>query len=777
MNGRMGRGSLKRGKFPGIRRILFAIVPTAIIFALSLATLRPPRSKPATAPPNQFSAERARNILYQMVGNDLPHPIGSPDNDHVRQFIVDEFTRLGYDPQVQIAFSCDEYGTCGTVKNVLARLDGSEPSDAVLLAAHYDSVPAGPGASDDGAGAAAVLEIARALKSVPQPRHSIILMIDDGEEAGLLGARAFIDYHPWARQVRAAVNLEARGTGGASIMFETGSANEWALGLFALHAPHPITNSLSYTIYKLLPNDTDFTVFKAAGIEGLNFAFIGEVVHYHTPLDNFANASPASLQHHGDNALPSLIALANAPFDNLPRAEAAYFDVFGHWVARWPARRNWQAASIALVLLAAQIVWLIYTKRLTPAEFSSGLVAWVVVLVVTSVVAIILLRILRIIGATPVPWIAHPLPILIALWSLALTSLITHAIVFARRTRFWGLWTGTWTWMVVLSLLCAWRLPGLVPVFLVSLCVAAVTALPFAFWPKAYAFGSVIPVLLAAAASGIAGFGIALLLYNALGLRYLWALAAVATVLLAPLLPVCADLRESAGLPSTAVIGVPFVVTLGAFFAASVVPAFSAKAPERVNLQYWLDADSGRAQWLVHPASGHLPEPIGLATKFHELERGPFPWITGASFVADAPNLGIPAPTFTILETSVADGRHAYRTLLRSERAAPEAMVLFPPNSGIGSVEMEGFPVPPESERLATVLNGWTVYECVTMPLKGISLSFTLPVGRPVQVFVLDQTFRMPDEGNFLLHARPLTATPSQDGDVTVVSRRVQLIP
>jgi hypothetical protein len=748
-----------------------------MIFALSLVTLRPPRPKPATAPPKEFSAERARNILYQMVGNDLPHPIGSPDNDHVRQFIVDEFTRLGYDPQVQIAFSCDEYGTCGTVKNVLARLDGSEPGDAILLAAHYDSVPAGPGASDDGAGAAAVLEIARALKSLPQPRHSIILMIDDGEEAGLLGARAFIEYHPWAQQVRAAVNLEARGTRGPSIMFETGSANEWAVRLFALHASHPTTNSLSYTIYKMLPNDTDFTVFKAAGIQGLNFAFIGDVVHYHTPLDNFANASPASLQHHGDNALPSLVALANAPVDNLPHAEGAYFDVFGRWVARWPARWNWQAAIIALVLLVAQIVWLVYTKRLTLTQFSSGLVAWVVVLVVTSVVAIILLRILRIIGATPVTWVAHPLPILIAMWSLALTSLIIHAIVFARRSRFWGLWTGTWTWMAVLSLLCAWRLPGFVPIFLVSLCVAAVAALPFAFWRKSFAFGSVIPVLLAAAASGIAGFGVASLLYDAVGVRDLWALTLAATILLAPLLPVFADLRESAGLPSAAVIGVPFLVALGAFFAASVVPAFSAKAPERVNLQYWLDADSGRARWLVRPASDHLPEPIGLATKFHELERGPFPWNTSSSFVADAPNLGIPAPTFTILETSVANGRHAYRTLLRSERAAPEAMVLFPPNSGIGSVEMEGFGVPPESGHIASLLNGWTVYECVTMPVKGISLSFTLPVGRPVQVFVLDQTFRLPEEGNFLLHARPLTATASQDGDVTLVSRRVQLIP
>ena len=106
---------------------------------------------------------------------------------------MDELTRLGYHPQVQTTFDCGQYVNCATVNNVVARLDGTEgdpdSSDAVLLAAHYDSVPAGPGDSDDGMGVAAVLEIARALKSLPPPRHSIVLLIDDGEEAGLLGAR------------------------------------------------------------------------------------------------------------------------------------------------------------------------------------------------------------------------------------------------------------------------------------------------------------------------------------------------------------------------------------------------------------------------------------------------------------------------------------------------------------------------------------------------------------------------------------------------------------
>ena len=92
-------------------------------------------------------------ILNRLVGDGIPHPTGSPQNDVVRGRVVEEFTRLGYQPSVQEGFACDDYGDCATVKNVLARLEGAEPGPAVLVAAHYDSVAAGPGAFDDGAGA------------------------------------------------------------------------------------------------------------------------------------------------------------------------------------------------------------------------------------------------------------------------------------------------------------------------------------------------------------------------------------------------------------------------------------------------------------------------------------------------------------------------------------------------------------------------------------------------------------------------------------------------
>lgn len=763
---------------PGIRRILFALAFPAAILALSLATNRPPGPKAANIPANQFSAARARNVLFQLVGDDLPHPIGSLQNDVVRGRIIDLLTHLGYDPQVQTGFACDEFGTCGTVQNILTRLAGTDQSaPAVLLAAHYDSVPAGPGASDDGAGVAAVLEIARALKSIPQPRNTIILMIDDGEEAGLLGAHAFVDGHPWAKEVAAAVNLEARGSSGPSFMFETGSANEWVVRLFARNAWRPAASSVFYTVYKMLPNDTDFTVFKAAGYQGLNFAFVDDVVHYHTPLDSFENANPASLQHHGDNALPSVLALANSDLRTVPAGEAVYFDLFQRTVVRWPVKWNLPLAVTIFLLIAFQTFWLAHTKRLRAAEFVWGMLAWLVVMLATAVLSVILLRILHMTGATPVNWVAHPQPIQIAIWCLALAAVIAHAIVFTRKAGFWGLWMGTFIWIGGMSVGVGYAYPGLSYIFVVTACAAAISSLPFTLRRDAGPGGSVIPVAVALSFAAVTGFSLVLGMYSTLGVQSLVEVGVMVALLLSPCMAVCTDLRDASGVRALAVPGIPVVITIAAAFLSTVVPAFSAKAPERVNIEYWRDADAAKSQWIVHADSGRLPEAIRLATNFHAVDHGPFPWSRQAAFLADAPSLDLAPPTFTILNFSVANGRRNYRALLRSERGAPKAMVFFPPDSGIADLRAEDSPMPIEESRVRKYLNGWSIFNCVTMAPKGVTISFTLPEGKSLEVYAVDQSFRLPEEGAFLLKSRPLTATRSQDGDVTLASRRVQLNP
>jgi hypothetical protein len=764
---------LPRDPGPTSNHAFAVLVILAAIFFLSFEGLRPPTPNPASVPATEFSAARGREILNRLVGDGVPHPTGSPQNDIVRGRILDEFSSAGYLPTVQTGFACDEQGDCGTVQNVLARLAGTEPGPAVLFAAHYDSVPAGPGAFDDGAGAATVLEIARISKSLPQPRHSIIFLIDDGEEAGLLGARVFVNQHPWAKEVRAVVNVDSRGTSGPSLMFETGDANEWAVRLFAQHAAHPVTSSVFYTAYKQIPNDTDFTVFQFAGYQGLNFANIRDVVHYHTPLDNFGNADPATLQHHGDNALTSLEAFANADISDPPKSDAVYFDLLGSWTVRWPATRTLAIALSAAFLLLLEIAWLFHKKRLTGPEFLWGFLAWPVSVIAVAIFAFLLSLILRKAGAMPVPWTAHPNPAQVAFWSLAIALLSFTALRFASRAGFFGLWSGTWIWWALLSVTLAARIPGLSYVLLAATCTAALAGLLLLFRPKSSSLAAILPL----AVSAMVSFPLALLLYPGFGGRALPLIAVLVGVLLSPLAPLCADVQRARGLSLLALPWFAGATMLLASFAAIVVPAFSAKAPEHVNLQYVQEADSGNSQWVVYPASGHLPEPIRLATNFRAEESGAFPWIPDPAFFAAAPHVEVAPPTFTVLESSELPAKRRYRILLRSERGASEALIMFPPDSRIDSVRAADEPVQPQTDRVRQSENGWYSYDFYAMPAKGVEVSFTLPVGKPVEVYVLDVTYALPLEGMFLLKSRPLTATPFGEGDCTIASRRVQLLP
>ena len=176
-------------------------------------------------PPDEFSADRA--LIYLDVIAREPHPIGSSEHDRVRDFLVTQLTNRGVAPEIQRTTGVTpRYEVAGTVENIVARLKGtSGAADAVALVAHYDSVPAGPGAGDDGAGVAALLETLRVLRTGPPLRNDILFVITDGEEDGLLGASAFAAENPAAKDVRVAVNFEARGNAGASQMFETSAGN------------------------------------------------------------------------------------------------------------------------------------------------------------------------------------------------------------------------------------------------------------------------------------------------------------------------------------------------------------------------------------------------------------------------------------------------------------------------------------------------------------------------------------------------------------------------
>jgi hypothetical protein len=758
---------------------------TLLIVAAALALValryRAPEPRPADAPETEFSGARAREYLRRLIGDGLPHPVGSAQDAVVRGRVMAILKEIGYQPEVQTAFACDEWGTCATVNNVVARLEGSEAGDAVLLSAHYDSVPAGPGASDDGVGCAVILEIARALKALPAPKHAVVILINEGEEAGLLGAHAFVEEHPWAKEIRAAVNIDNRGTSGPSLMFETGSANNWVVKLYArtLDFPHgrPMTSSLYYDAYKELPNDTDFTVFKAFGYQGLNFAFADNVVFYHTPRDNFANADPRSIEHHGENALAALLALADADIAKPPTGDAVFFDVLALWTVHWPTSWTLGAVIAGIVLLAVEVAMLARWKRVKGIEIGFGLLAWFLAVCLAAVASAALLTLLRLVRALPTGWVAHPAPAEIAFWAVAFLAVLLMARTFGSRSNFLGFWAATWIWWMIPAALLAWKEPGISYVFVVSFLLAVLSAAPWVFAAKQKEWMRRVAIMAPGIAACVLGFEVIFGLYTLMGTGLLPGVTIVVAIVLTAFLPVYGESSWTHRGAITALIAISTAVLAIGVIVAAAMPVCSARSPQRVNVEYALDADASDGVWAVSAESQRIPAAMREAASFRSKPERPFPFSFRPVFVANAPALDLEAPALEIREVTESGDKRVYRAVVRSARGAPETMVMFPPQSGVENIAIEGHALPPPKPILVRFLNGWTRTDCATTPAKGIELDFTLPNASPVEAYVADESYELPPEGFLLQKARPEAAVASQDGDVTMVVHKVRIAP
>ena len=324
------------------------LIALLVLFGV-LRSFSTPSPVGADAPDVVFSAVRAEAILGDLLQERLPHVAGSPYNTVVRNRIVAQLESFGYTPQFQSRFHCNPmFGSCSPVENVYAVKPGTAGKNAVLLTAHYDSGWTGPGAADDGAGTAAILEIARMAADFPPFTNDIIFLFSDSEENGLIGADAFAKHHSLFPKVKAVINLEARGSTGPSALFETGDGNRGLIRLFSKNVERPVGNSLVYEMYKRMPNDTDYTVYKSKGVMGANFAFAQGVAVYHSVIDNPEHLELGSLQHHGDNAWSMLKALAERDLAvERSREDAGYIDVFGIRLVHYPVSIT---SGLALIL-------------------------------------------------------------------------------------------------------------------------------------------------------------------------------------------------------------------------------------------------------------------------------------------------------------------------------------------------------------------------------------------------------------------------------------------
>ncbi len=744
----------------------------ACLGAGAVAQLRsgPPAPAPVDAPAREFSALRARERLAALLADEAPHPVGSAAATALRARLVAQLRELGLTPEELPGFACAELGSCAPVVNVLVRVPGDAPGPALLLATHYDSVPAGPGAADDGHGVAVVLELLRALKADGPPRRPLLAVFTDGEEAGLLGARAFVE-HPAFAEVGAVINLEARGTGGAARMFETSDGNAALVAAYAAGAARPSAQSLSYEVYRRLPNDTDLSVFKRAGAQGLGFAFIGGVRRYHTPLDDLAHLDLGSLQQQGDAALGTTRALLAAGIT--PAAgNSSYIDLFAGFLLRWPASLDLALAGMALLLvlfaawrglragrpISPQHVQTDRSSipdpsdRLRPRSLLAGSAAALLLGPLLGTGGAVLALWLIGVASQPVPlWPASPGVALLAAAAGASAVAVAGLGWVASRVGARAQAVGAWLVWSLLAVVVAWVMPGasilfIAPALLAGLGLAAARggllatglggALAFALWVP------LIPALVEA-------LGFTPWLVGAL-VGWTWGAAS-------PCLP-------RAGSPMVA--GVALVAAVAGLLAVRA-PRFDVDAPAKLNLLHVQDLDTGAARFVLDAPDGVPPE-LSSGTAW-VTGPGALPWTFRDLPVAPAPPEPAEGPSYTRHSSEL---RGELRRVSGTLRARPGARGLYVmiPAGGLASLQIGGKTLDPA--QLRTAPNDVRVVLIHGPPSEGVAMVAELR--GDASWTLADTLVGAPSSAAALLAARPPDHVPYQGGDLRVALRQIE---
>jgi hypothetical protein len=539
----------------------------------------------------EFDAKRAMARLSRILGDERPHPVDSPPNDGVRERLVAELRAIGLEPRVSDRFTCNGHAasqtvSCARIRNVVATLGPAEGRH-VLLVSHYDSTPTGPGAADDGIGVAVMLEAAASLRDRPL-RRPVTLLFNEGEETGLIGARAFLNHDPLAARVDTLVNLESRGTTGPAIMFETDRPNGRAIRHYAGSVSRPSANSMTADFSRLIPNSTDVAVFKERPWTILNFSMIGNETRYHSPDDRLANLDPRTVQHMGAQALEVTRALAaDGPAPS--GSELIYTDLLGLTLLTLPL---WLGLALlgALVLGYATLAW---RRRGGTARGGGALLLAMAGAGVSVYLLHWLLGLLR----PGEYWRGYPEYLSLAIDVTALAGAAAALLWLSRSIALERLRIAYWLVFLVLG---------------AALCTIVAGAAIFFLLPPLLAFPGLIWPRLERAATGLSLLALLLtwlpvlhLSQELLDFDAAWMFAPISALVLFPLLielkPVLARLGR--GRMTSALAG----LALLSWLAPALAPAYSEERKQRLSFRIYVGRGGRKAQLLAYHDRGPLP--------------------------------------------------------------------------------------------------------------------------------------------------------------------------
>jgi hypothetical protein len=723
---------------------------------LSLSALMAVKSWLVAAPalrahsaPGEFDAQRAKARLAFILGDQRPHPADAVGDDLVRLRLVATLEGMGLQPIVRDQFACNELYkqrgvACGRVRNVIARV-GPPAGKAVLLNAHYDSVPVGPGASDDGMGVATLLEVGSLLRDRPLQRP-VILLFNEGEELGLVGARAFLA-DPLSGNVNSLINLEARGVRGPVNMFETSRPNGAPIAIFARTVTHPVANSLSTDVYRLLPNYTDVNSFAERGWLTLNLAPIGNETRYHSAGDDMAALDPATLQHMGDQTLALTQALANDP-PQASTGDRIFMDLAGRMLITLPL-------ALGLVLILALLIAFAIVA-LRSGGFARGIGVTVGTLVGSAALAWTALSAIGLVRHG-VFWRAQPAWTQLGASTCAIMVGVTLLATVGRAASVRQLRASFWLVYLVIGGMIGLFAPGGIIFFLFPpIFVLAGIAAAF-WWPPAERLGALLGIIALFLTWGeMLG-----LLEELLNLGPMWIFAPFGALLVLPILIEAKALIEVVAVRNATALAA--VLALSAWTAAAFAPAYSADRQQRFVIEHVTDASSGKAQWSVINDRAPLPLP-------GQWKRGKLPFSDRPRWIASAPaDPAAQAPA--VQPTSrIESGGERTLTFRLMVNGNERVELIAPEDAKIRFAGTDGFFRPIDQSE-----DGKYFVDCFGRSCEGALLQLAIGQRKPVEFLLVGSHAALPPTAAPLIAARPRFARPQYNRDESIVFTRVRL--
>jgi hypothetical protein len=765
-----------------LKTLLIALLLFIFIATLSKSQLGSVTPLSAAAPISVFSSERAFDMLQQLTLEQIPHPVDSPANRVVERRLVSLLRNMGYQEEIQDSQICRDtdrgLARCTRVRNIIVHIEGSEAGKGILLSAHYDSVNAGPGGSDAGAAVGTLLETARLLSLAEKPRNSIVLLFNEGEEFGLFGALAFMEQHPLALNLKLAINVEARGSSGKSVMFETGEDSGWLVKHYAKTAKAPLSSSLFYEVYKFLPNDTDLTVFKEHGLQGLNFAHAETLPHYHTPLDNLENLDRGSLQEHGDNVWGVLNTIKDIDLSKAETGNLVYSDVLGLFIISWSESVSVLASILLALFLVVAIVLFSKRQQVNVKHVLAGLLATLAILLCSLLAAMGIKLLTQTISGSVYPWYSNQLPMQLALWSsVALIGLLSGRW-FARKATSINMLLAVCVFWVLLGLVTSILMAGISFLFILP-AIAGVLSLFVLIWLIGADFPQQSKVtihnlvlIISTCICAMSFMPIAYVLEIMVGYQMSGAIGLILGFVVISLLPLLTMDSSAANGFKKLLYSVSIVVLCGVSW-TSLQSTYTEWMPQHLNLQY-IQNPKGQAFVLKGHKNNQPSLELLNALPGETQLTAVLPW-SAWQFYSTQVDSELFEPA-TVDNFELDSSEYAKKVQLNLSAFAEnlsDLVVYVPIDSGLQSIESNGDSLGFEGER--GYRGDYYQYHCRGVSCAETQLVLNFSEMKSSRVFVASIYADLPIEFSELSKLRGKKAVPYQNGDQSIVYTELNL--